>query len=53
MNDEVLAKFPPIAIWTAEFDFLRKDAEKFAERAKNAGKLVDIGIMPGVGHGYM
>lgn len=51
-SDEILAKFPPIAVFTSEFDFLRRDNLAFAERARKVGKLIDIEDMPGVGHGF-
>jgi len=47
-----LKKVPPFAIWTSEFDFLRRDNLKMAARGKAAGKLLDISDMPGSVHGY-
>ena len=52
ISDEFLKKVPPFAIWTSEFDFYRRDNLKMAERGKKAGKLLDIGDMPGTQHGY-
>lgn len=46
MKNEYMNKIPPMAIQTAEFDFFRKDAEKFASRLRNHGKLLDIVIIP-------
>ena len=47
-----MKKYPPTVIWTSEFDFLRRDNEKFAGRLQKVGRLVDISIMPGVGHAF-
>jgi len=43
-----LAKVPPFAIWTGEFDYLRRDSIALAERGQKVGKLLDISDMPGV-----
>lgn len=51
--DKLLCKFPPVAIYTSEFDFYLRDNKKFAERCKAQGKLFDISIMDGTIHGYM
>jgi len=44
---------PPFAIWTSEFDFLKRDNLKLAERGKKVGKLLDISNIPGVAHALM
>ena len=49
---EILRHYPPTVIWTGEFHFLRRDNEEFAKILKDAGKQVEIGIMPGTVHGY-
>lgn len=51
--DDILKMYPPVFIWTQEFDHLRRDNVKFAERLKNVGKLVDISITPGCMHATM
>lgn len=53
MSDALLKKVPPFAIFTSEFDFLRRDSLALAERGKKAGKLLDISDIPGAGHGLM
>jgi acetyl esterase/lipase len=52
MSEVVLKKYPPIAVFTSEFDFFRRDNTVFAAKAKKCGKLIDLQIMPGVTHGY-
>ena len=42
-----------MAVFTSEFDFLRRDAEAIANRAKKLGKLLDISIIPGAMHAMM
>ena len=39
-------------MWTSEYDMYRRDNETFAARLKKAGKLAELGQMPGVMHGY-
>jgi acetyl esterase/lipase len=51
-TDEILKKYPPTVIWTAEWDFLRRDCEVFAERLKKHGKLAEFSMMPGRAHGF-
>jgi len=52
-SDELLKQVPPFAIWTMEFDFLKRDSLKLAERGKKVGKLLDISNIPGVAHAFM
>ena len=51
MREEQLRMMPPIVCWTSEFDHYRRDAVRFAERAKAAGRLAGLSVCPGVGHG--
>lgn len=52
MPDDLLAKIPPIAITTAEFDHVGlRGSQNFAKRLKAAGKLIGMYIQPGCGHG--
>jgi len=52
ITDEFMKKIPPFAVWTSEFDGMRRDNLKIAERGKAVGKLLDLSNMPGVLHGY-
>lgn len=52
MPDDILQKLPPIVVWTAEFDHLRRDNEHFAKRAKSVGRLAGLSITPGSFHGF-
>ena len=52
-SDELLKQVPPFALWTSEFDFLKRDSLKLAERGKKLGKLLDISNIPGVAHAFM
>lgn len=52
VDAKLLQMFPPTCVFTSEFDFLRRDNEKFADRLKKVGRLVDVSLMPGVMHGY-
>jgi len=44
---------PPFAIFTSEFDFLRRDCLALAARGKEVGKLLDISDIPGAAHALM
>jgi len=44
---------PPFAIFTSEFDFLKRDCLALAARGKKAGKLLDMSMIPGAGHALM
>lgn len=43
-------RYPPVVIFTAQYDFFKIDNENFAKRCKDVGRLVDISILPGTGH---
>lgn len=51
-SDAILAKLPPCAVFTSEFDILLRDNLVFAERLRKVGKLLALSNMPGVTHGY-
>lgn len=53
LSDELLMKVPPFALFTSEFDFLRRDSLALAERGKKFGKLLDISNTPGALHSLM
>jgi len=44
---------PPFAIFTSEFDFLKRDSLALADRGRKVGKLLDMSIVPGAGHANM
>jgi acetyl esterase len=46
-----LSKLPPIYIAACEFDPLRDDSERLAERAKSAGVDVGLRLWNGMVHG--
>ena len=45
-------ELPPCVVFTAEFDYLRRDALFLKEQLQKSGKLLDFHDMPGVGHLY-
>jgi len=53
MSDALLKKVPPFAIFTSEFDFLRRDCLALAARGKKVGKLLDMSDIPGSAHALM
>ena len=42
MHVEDVKKLPPVAIFTAEMDFCRRDAIMFSEKCKEAGNFLGI-----------
>ncbi len=48
-----VSQLPPTFITVAEFDPLRDDGVKFAEKLQDANIPVTLRIEPGVGHAYM
>merc|ERR550514_2116672 len=50
MPDHEFRQLPPVAVFTTEFDWLRRDNEAFARRAYKLGRLIDISIIPGASH---
>jgi acetyl esterase len=47
-----LTGIAPAYVLTAEFDLLRAEGERYAERLDKAGALVERYTIPGVDHGY-
>ena len=47
MDEKLLDKVPPTIIMSREFCFVRRDAEEFAARLKEKGKLFELYILPG------
>merc|ERR1719234_519716 len=50
-SEELLKKFPPTVIYEVEFDFYITEATRFARRLRTAGRLLELIIVPGLGHG--
>jgi acetyl esterase len=50
MSEALLRKTPKQVVMTREFDFLRADAELYADRLRRCGRLLDFYIRPGVSH---
>lgn len=50
--DDLLAKFPPTVVYEVEFDFYITEATRFARRLNAAGRLLELVVVPGVGHGH-
>jgi len=49
--EDLLVKFPPTVIFEAEFDFYITEATRFATRLRSAGRLLELVVVPGIGHG--
>lgn len=52
MPEQDVAKLPPTALFTAEWDYCRRDAYAFAKRLKRHGNLIGLSDMPGQAHAY-
>lgn len=50
-NAELLAKMPPTIIWEAEFDQFNTEASRFAQKLREAGRLLELVVIPGAKHG--
>jgi len=48
---ETLTKMPPTIIWEAEFDFYLTEGTRFANRLREAGRLLEFVVTPGIKHG--
>jgi len=49
--EDLLSKFPPTVILEVEFDFYITEATRFARRLRAAGRLLEVVVVPGLGHG--
>jgi len=49
--EEILKKFPPTVVLEVEFDFYITEATRFARRLRAAGRLLELIVIPGLGHG--
>ena len=50
-DDELLARMPPTIMWEMEFDIFITEATRMARRLRNAGRLLELYIVPGATHG--
>ncbi len=49
-NEDLLQKFPPTIIWEFEFDMYITSNIRMATRLRNAGRLLELYILPGALH---
>jgi len=49
-SNEILEKFPPTVMFEVEFDMFITEATRFANRLRAAGRLLDMVVVPGIGH---
>lgn len=49
--EELLTKFPPTVILEVEFDYYITEATRFARRLRTAGRLLELIVIPSLGHG--
>ena len=47
-----MTNLPPTAVWTCEFDMYKRDNLAYADKLKQAGKLLGLSNMPGVTQNY-
>jgi len=50
-SNDLLAKFPPTVIFEVEFDYYITETTRLARRLRAAGRLLELVIQPGLGHG--
>jgi len=50
-SEELLRKFPPTVVVEVEFDFYITESTRFARRLRAAGRLLELVVVPGLGHG--
>jgi len=50
-SEELIKKFPPTVVFEVEFDFYITEATRFARRLRTAGRLLELVVVPGLGHG--
>jgi acetyl esterase/lipase len=48
-----LSGLPPMLLQVGEYDLLRDDSVRFAQRASEAGSAVEVQIWPHAGHGFI
>jgi len=49
-SDDILTKFPPTVMYEVEFDMFITEATRFASKLRAAGRLLDMVVVPGIGH---
>jgi len=49
-SDELLEKMPPTIVFEVEFDMLITEATRLARRLRNAGRLLELIVIPGYNH---
>ncbi|KAL5269635.1 hypothetical protein ACHWQZ_G003176 [Mnemiopsis leidyi] len=49
-SDEILARFPPTIVVEGEFDMFITESCRLATRLRNAGRLLELVVFPGVTH---
>lgn len=50
--EDLLTRFPPTVILESEFDFYITEATRFARKLNAAGRLLELVVIPGIGHGH-
>ena len=50
-SNELLSKFPPTVIYEVEFDIFITETTRLARRLREAGRLLELVVQPGLGHG--
>jgi len=50
-SNDLLRKFPPTVIYEVEFDIYITETTRLARRLREAGRLLELVIQPGLGHG--
>merc|ERR1712142_68145 len=50
-GNNLLSKFPPTVIYEVEFDIYITETTRLARRLREAGRLLELVVQPGLGHG--